>query len=275
MNAIGLLYNPLSDASIRVSFELMAYLEDKGLKVWRGTSPDTDEEIAALAGLDLLIALGGDGTVLRAARVAIPHAIPVLTVAMGRLNFMAELTPDDLYEGLNTLLDRGGWLDRRSLLHAVLYRRGELIADYTALNEVVVSRGDVSRTLTVEVQIDRIPLTTYRADGVLVATATGSSAYALSAGGPIVDPRSRALLLVPVAAHLTAIPSMVLHEDAVVTLAMSCCRHATMAVDGRDNIPVYEGDELLVSRSSKICTFVRVYPHSHFYSSLIRRLRRE
>jgi NAD+ kinase len=275
MEYIGLLYNPLTDDSVQLSLELQTHLQQRGVNVWRGTSHDIFQNPAALIGVDLLIAMGGDGTVLRATRIAIPHGIPILTVAMGRLNFMAELTPETMYEGLDMLLERGGWLDQRSLIQVVLHRNGEAVAVFTALNEAVISRGDISRIVTVEVLLDNIPLTTYRADGVLVATATGSSAYALSAGGPIVDPRSRALILVPVAAHLTAIPAMVLHEDTVVSLRVACCRHATLAVDGRENIAVAEGDEICISRSSKICTFVRVYPHTHFYASLVNRLRRE
>jgi NAD+ kinase len=276
MHQIGILYNPMSESSTQFSIELADHLDQQGIITWRGTSPDTRQDVESLAGLDLLIAVGGDGTVLRAARIAVPHNIPILTVALGRLNFLAEMVPNkDLYDGLHTLLQGGGWLDRRTLIRTTLKRQGAVEAEFTALNEVVVSRGDISRILSVSVKIDRIPLTTYRSDGVLVATATGSTAYALSAGGPVVDPRSRALVLVPVAAHLTAVPSMVLHEDSVVSLEMDCCRHATLAVDGRENLPLYEGDEVCVCRSNAVCTFARVHPPNQFYASLVRRLRRE
>lgn len=272
---IGIIYNPLSEEAIHVSMQFAATLEQRGFGVWRGTSQDMYNHTEWLEMLDLLIAFGGDGTMLRAARMAFPHNIPVFTVALGRLNFMAEMTPDTLDEGLQTLLDGGGWLDRRTLIHTTLQRRGQTMGVFTALNEVVVSRGDIGRIVAVDVLIDDIPLTTYRADGVLVATATGSTAYALSAGGPILDPRSRALVLVPVAAHLTAVPSMVLHEDSLVTLVVQSCRHATLAVDGRENVLVYEGDKIQICRSNKVCSFVRVHPQSQFFAGLVRRLRRE
>lgn len=272
---IGIIYNPLSEEAVHFSMQFAAELESHGFGVWRGTSQDMHNHTGWLETLDLLIAFGGDGTMLRAARMAFPYNIPLLTVAFGRLNFMAEMTPDTLEEGLQTLLDGGGWFDRRTLIHATLQRRGQTMGVFIALNEVVVSRGDIGRIVTVDVQIDDIPLTTYRADGVLVATATGSTAYALSAGGPILDPRSRALVLVPVAAHLTAVPSMVLHEDTVVTLVVRSCRHATLAVDGRENLLVYEGDRVQVCRSNKVCSFVRVHPQSEFFAGLVRRLRRE
>lgn len=271
---VGIVYNPLSEAAEQLSAALVSYLQPLGVAAWRETAQDQPGELEQSEEADLLIALGGDGTMLRAARFAIPYNIPVLTVALGRLNFMAELTPDDLYGGLQTLLDGGGWKDRRTLLHATLQRCMKSQAVFTALNEVVVSRGDISHILEVDVYIDDTPLTTYRADGVLVSTATGSTAYALSAGGPIVDPRSRALVLVPVAAHLTAVPSMVLHEDSVVTLAVRSCRHATLAVDGRENLLLREGDRVQICRSNKVCTFARVHPHSQFFASLVKRLRR-
>lgn len=272
---IGVLYNPLSEASVRLSFELVSYLRNRGLEVWRGTSKEKCDDKKAVESLDLLIALGGDGTVLRAARVAVPCNVPILTVALGRLNFLAEMNPDDLYSGLEIVLQQGAWLDHRTLIEITLLRQEQTRVSFTALNEVVISRGDISRIVTVDVQINGIPLTTYHADGVVVATATGSTAYALSAGGPVVDPRSQAMVLVPVAAHLTAVPSMVLHEDSVVTLIMRRCRHATMAVDGRQNLPLYEGDHVDIRRSEQVCTFARVHPPNQFYMSLIRRLRRE
>jgi NAD+ kinase len=245
------------------------------LHIWCGTSEEARDHPAILKKMELLIALGGDGTVLRAARLAVPLSIPILTVAVGSLNFMAELGPNELSNGVDTLLRGEGWFERRALLEASLHRQGKRVGTYTALNEAVVSRGDVSRTLTVDVQIDDIPLTTYRADGVIVATATGSTAYALSAGGPIMDPRSHSMVLVPVAAHLTAVPSMVLHEDTVVCLEVDCYHHAQLSVDGHENVPVEPGDMVLVRRCSQVCIFARVQSPRDLYASFVRRLRRE
>ncbi|MCU0494016.1 MAG: NAD(+)/NADH kinase [Chloroflexaceae bacterium] len=275
MRRIGVLYNPLSENSVRLSGEVASWLQSQGFEVWRGHSQEGREDPRMIEGEELMIALGGDGTILRAARLAIPHRIPILAVALGRLSFMAEIGPEELPSGLQALLAGGGWRDARALLHTVLRRDGRVLAEYTALNEVVLSRSDVSRVLNVDVQVDGAPLTTYHADGVLVATATGSTAYALAAGGPIVDPRSKALLLVSVAAHLTSVPSMVLHEDTVITLHLKSRHHASLAIDGRENIPLQAGDEVEVRRSSQVCIFARIQPPSQFYARLVRRLRRE
>jgi NAD+ kinase len=222
-----------------------------------------------------MVAMGGDGTVLRAARLAFPNDIPLLAVALGHLSFMAEVNPEEMYDAVERALDGGGWHDERTLIRAGLWRGGRQIEEFTALNEVVISRSDISRVVNAHVSIDGSPLTTYHADGVLVATATGSTAYALSAGGPIVDPRSRALVLVPIAAHLTNVPSMVLHEDAVVSIELRSRHQAILAIDGRENLPLFGGDEVVVRRSHQVCTFVRLRPASQFYTQLVARLRRD
>jgi len=275
MRRVAVLYNPHSEESAARSADLTAWLQRHGAQVWRGISQECRDCPEVLDNTDLMVAMGGDGTVLRAARLALPHNIPVLAVALGHLSFMAEVAPDEMYVAVERALDGGGWHDERALILTRLWRDGRQVEEFTALNEVVISRSDISRIVNAYVEIDGSPLTTYHADGVLVATATGSTAYALSAGGPIVDPRSRALVLVPIAAHLTNVPSMVLHEDAVVTIQLRSRHQAILAVDGRENLPLVEGDEVMVRRSPQVCTFVRLRPSNQFYTQLVARLRRD
>jgi NAD+ kinase len=272
---IAILYNPFSEVSIAHSKELADWLNARGLFVWRGVSQEGRDHPTILEDMDLMVAMGGDGTVLRAARLCFPRNIPVLAVALGHLSFMAEVVPDEMFSGMERLLQGGGWHDERTLIRAGLWRDGHQIAEFTALNEVVISRSELSRVVNAHVSIDDSPLTIYHADGVLVSTATGSTAYALAAGGPIVDPRSHALVLVPIAAHLTNIPSMVLNEDAVVTIQLRSRHHAILAIDGRENLALHGGDEVVVRRSPQVCTFVRLRPSSQFYTQLVARLRRD
>ncbi|MFO7167635.1 MAG: NAD(+)/NADH kinase [Chloroflexota bacterium] len=277
MTRIAVIYNPHSPESERVSGELAAWLQARSIEVWRGVSHE-GREPHALDRVDLIVALGGDGTVLRAARLAISCGVPVLPVALGHLNFMAELLPENMYEGLEAYLDGRGWLDERTLIEATIHHNhgAHTRPERTlALNEILVSRAEINRTLVVDATVYDALLTSYHADGVIVATATGSTAYALSAGGPIIDPRSTALVLVPVAAHLTSIPSLVLHEDAVVTLTLRSRYAAAFSADGRDHIPLHEGDTVIVRRAQQTCAFARVYPPSTFYSRLAQRLRRD
>jgi NAD+ kinase len=274
MRRIVIIYNPFSESSISHSAMLAAWLRERDIDVWRGISQECRESPHVLDDADLMVAMGGDGTVLRAARLAFPTGLPVLPVALGHLSFMAEIGPAELYEGIKTLIKGGGWHDERALVDASLWREGEHVVDFVALNEVVISRSEVSRVVNVEVAIDGSLLTTYMADGVILASATGSTAYALAAGGPIVDPRSRALVLVPIAAHLTNVPSMVLHEGAVVTITLRSRNNASIAIDGRGNMPLREGDEVMVRRSTKVCTFVRLRPSNLFYTQLAAKLKR-
>lgn len=275
LRRVAVLYNPFSPVSIERSAKLAEWLQSRDIAVWRGMSQEARDRPSVLNDTDLMVAMGGDGTVLRAARLCFPLDIPVLAVALGHLSFMAEVQPDEVERAIELVDQGGGWYDERALIRASLYRQDVHIADFTALNEVVLSRSEISRIVNVQVSVDGSPLTTYHADGVLVATATGSTAYALAAGGPIVDPRSRALLLVGIAPHLSRVPSMVLHEDAVVTLQLRSRHHANLAVDGRENLSLQEGDEVVVRRSPRVCTFVRLRPSSQFYSQLVARLRRD
>lgn len=275
MQRIGVIYNPLSEGSVRVSKELATWLQSRNLEVWRGVSAEGRADPAVMQNLDLLVALGGDGTVLRAARLAIPYNIPVLAVALGHLNFMAELSPAEMMSGIQTLLDGGGWRDERALIEASLERDGKRLHTFTAVNEVLVASGPMNRVVVADVLINGALLTTYHADGVMVATATGSTAYALAAGGPIVDPRSQALILVSVAAHLTNVPSMVLHENSEISIVLQGRYNAELVVDGRDNITLQEHDIVRVRRSERVCIFARVHSPNHFYAGLSRRLRRE
>jgi NAD+ kinase len=275
MRRIGILYNPLSEASSQLSAALGEWLHMRGIETWRGLSHEGREEPEVLEGIELLVALGGDGTVLRAARLAIARGIPVLPVAMGHLSFMAELQPHELYDGLDLLLSGGGWYDERTLVAATIFSTGIPPNQIIALNEVLLARGDINRVVAIDIEIYEARLTTYHADGVIVATATGSTAYALASGGPIIDPRSRALALVPVAAHLTNLPSLVLHEDAVITLRLRSRHQAAFAADGRESIALSEGDVVEVRRAEQTCIFARVHPPSTFYARLTQRLRRE
>lgn len=275
LRRVAILYNPFSSVSIERSAKLAEWLRSRDIAVWRGVSQEARDTPGVLNDADLMVAMGGDGTVLRAARLCFPLDIPVLAVALGHLSFMAEVQPDEIEQAIELVDQGGGWYDERALIRASLYRQDIRIADFTALNEIVLSRSEISRIVNVQVSVDSSPLTTYHADGVLVATATGSTAYALAAGGPIVDPRSRALLLVGIAPHLSRVPSMVLHEDAVVTLQLRSRHHANLAIDGRENLSLQEGDEVVVRRSPRVCTFVRLRPSSQFYSHLVARLRRD
>jgi NAD+ kinase len=274
MQLIGIFYNPQSEATERVARELDSWLKGRGVGTWCGVEPDHNST-STLASYDLLVCLGGDGTVLRAAALAIPAGVPMLPVALGHLSFMAEVTPEALFPSMEQVLAGDCWIEERALAEAVITRVDRPSERYLALNEVLLGRGDLARVIAVAVQVDDIPMTTYHADGVLVATATGSTAYALAAGGPVLDPRSRALVLVPIAAHLTNVPSLVLHEEAHLDLQVVSHYTAALSIDGRISFALQAGDVVAVKRAPEVARFARVRSPSYFYQSLTRRLRRE
>ncbi len=271
---IGLLYNPFSDTCVRFSEAATTWLRARGHDAWRAAS-HIGREDDSLECVDLVVTAGGDGTVLRGVRLAERCRIPILPVALGHLNFMAELEPDTFYDGITTVLDGGGWRDERTMIEGVVdHVDGRPAMTFLALNEIVIARRDINRLINVDVRIYDAHLTTYHADGVMVSTATGSTAYALSAGGPILDPRSSNMVLVPVAAHMTSINSFVLHDDATVQLTLRGRHSAAVYADGDDHHPLQEGDVLTIKRSQRTCAFARVYSPSTFYARLTQRLRR-
>ncbi len=274
MRRIGIFYNPQSKPTAEVARALDSWLKERDIQTWCGVAPDADPA-STLTSYDLLVCLGGDGTVLRAAALAIPAGVPMLPVALGHLSFMAEVTPEALYPSMERVIAGDCWYEKRALAQAEVLRSGHPPERFVALNEVLIGRGDLARVVAVAVEVDDIPMTTYHADGVLVATATGSTAYALAAGGPVLDPRSRALVLVPIAAHLTNVPSLVLHEEAHLDLQVSSRYSAALSIDGRIGLPLQVGDSVAVQRAPEVARFVRVHAPSYFYQTLTRRLRRE
>ncbi|GAC1543047.1 MAG: NAD(+)/NADH kinase [Herpetosiphon sp.] len=274
MQRIGILYNPLAKEPSQLADETAAWLHQQGVETWCGVSHDAREDPALIKGCDLLLSLGGDGTVLRAARLAIPNNIPLLPIAMGHLSFMAEVEPGQVQEVLTQVLEGSYWVDERSLAAVDLQREGVSIGHWTALNELLVSRKDLVRAVVIEVAIDGTPMTTYHCDGVIVATATGSTAYALAAGGPVLDPRSRSLVLVPVAPHLTSVPSLVVNEISDITLRLQSYYPSFLAIDAQLTVELEPNDVIKVCRATQVARFARVDGVESFYRNLTQRLRR-
>ncbi len=273
---VGLLYAPGIEAAQQMSLELEEWLSRLGVAVWRGCADDIGTwGQEAIAACDLLLPLGGDGTALRAAHVAAPLGVPLVCIGLGRLSFMAELTPEDVLRQLPSFLAGDYWLERRCLLEGAIFRGGQEIAHSLVLNEICLGRERCALTLRVVARVDGAHLTTYVGDAVLVTTATGSTAYALSAGGPIIYPESPNILLLPVAAHLSLLPPLVLPESAVVELEVVGGSGAGVNADGQPVSDLQRGDIVRVRRSAVCCYFARLQEHNYFFRTLKARLYRE
>jgi len=272
MKRIGLLHHPKLPETLPLGKEMARQAEDLGLDAWLGSTWDEEAVNREIAELDLLVTLGGDGSILRAARMACGHGAAVLGVNLGRLGFLAELEPDEWTTTLPRLLAGDYWLEERMMLYAE-YHRGEETLGYEALNDVVVSRGSLARMVRLETHIDGSFLTTYAADGLIVATPTGSTAYAYAVGGPILPPQLKNILLLPIAAHLSMDRAIVLSQGSVVKILVPTDHQAILTVDGQFEYELQDGDWVTVQASRHTSRFVRLQDRTYFYRTLMTRLR--
>ena len=276
MKKVGILYHPMKEAAHPLAEKLEIFLSTKGISTWVCSAWEMDSARAQVNGTDLILSVGGDGTILRAAQTIVPEPTPITGINLGHLGFMTELSVDEAEEKLTALLDGNGWIDERCLLQAELSfenKKNKQPQKFYALNDVVVARGAVARVIYAEVSIDGEALTTYKADGVIVATATGSTGYALAAGGPVLHPQAKELLLLPITPHLSSTYPLVLPSTSEVRLRLSITHPATLSIDGHINLPISEGSVITVKHSPNTVRFLRIHPESSFYGSLEQRLK--
>jgi len=261
---VGIFVHPRWEAAADLGRQLEARLRPQVQDVWLTAAWDEAAARRQVGDSDLLVCVGGDGTMLWAARTAIPRPVPILGVNMGRLGFLTEFTPEEALEKLPAVLEGAGRLEERTML-AVATSTGE---SYHALNDAVVGRHTVGRPVYVEASVDGRRLAFYRADAVLVATATGSTAYSFSAGGPILYPESRDLLLTPVAPHLMSGQSLVLPPQVVIELRVDVDHEAALSVDGQEYHLLRSGDVVTVTRSPHVARFLRFSEPAQHYATL-------
>ena len=273
MKNVGIIYNNRIPEALDLS---MAILHELDLPEGSWYSPAENlESLAPRAeGTDLVITVGGDGTILRAVRFTAPAGIPIVGINMGRLGFMTELTVDEAMPRLPGYLEGGHRIDERNMLQATVTRGGSTIEQgpYHALNDFVVARGAASRVVSIAGTIDGAQISTFRADGLILSTATGSTGYNLAVGGPILDPESDALVLKTVAAHMGLTAALVLRSGVEVSLQLEGYQPAVLSVDGYEDYDLQPGDRVDLSQSPYKATFLRANPPSYFFGTLTRRL---
>jgi NAD+ kinase len=273
LHRIGVLRHPKIDRSHKLAQDIAAALSEHGAQVWIGSTWDEEGVRAQIDRLDLLVTLGGDGSMLRAARMSAPYGVPIFGVNLGRLGFLTEIEPEQWPEFLPRVLEGGYRIEDRMMLHAESRRGDELLGSHEALNDVVVSRGSLARVVRVHTHIDGFHLTHYVADGLIVSTATGSTAYALAAGGPILPPTLDNILLIPIAPHLSMERAIVLDQGATVDMRVVTDHQVILTVDGQFEFTLLDGDRVTVKAGPHVARFVRIHPPAHFYRTLMARLR--
>jgi NAD+ kinase len=275
LKKVGLVIRPNPPALAQQLYEAFdKKLKEQGVEVWRGSMPDTGAFGQAVKELDLVFAFGGDGTILSTAKIAAPHSVPITGVDFGRLGFLAELDPKIALDQIPAFVRREYWLEERAMLQAQIIRQGEVIADYLALNDIVIGRAHLSGVIDVTVNIDNTEVTTYIGDGVIVSTATGSTAYSLAVGGPVIAPTMRVVTLSAIAPHLSLLGHMIVPETSTVRLHVGTRKGAAVTVDGSPDESVMDKDVVLVRNSPHSSQFARLQPANYFYETLATRLRR-
>lgn len=269
---VAILHHPKVEHSKVLAEQIGAWLAQNDVKAslaltWddEGTQPHVDSS-------DLVIVLGGDGSMLRAGRLTSMTGQLLLGVNLGKVGFLTEMGPRNWQDKLPNVLNGQYWVEERMMLVARAFRGDKLLAEHTALNDAVVSRGSLSRVIRLAADIDGEPLTTYVADGLITATPTGSTAYALAAGGPILPPELRNILVIPIAAHLTLNRPIILAEGAMVGIRVATDHQAILTVDGQFEVELESGDYITVNTYERRSRFIRLGKRSYFYDSLLSRL---
>jgi NAD+ kinase len=247
---------------------MSAFLKERGMDAPCGSLYDEDLRRRVRGGeFDMLIAVGGDGSVLRAGHLCAPSGVPILGVNLGRLGFLIQIDRVDWRGYFEKLLAGEAWIENRMMLRAEHIRAGEKLGESNALNEVVVARGQNLRPVRLTALVDDLELTSYVADGLIASTATGSTAYALAAGGPILPPELRNILLVPIAPHLSVDRAVVLAAGSSVSIVIKS-ENGVMSVDGQPPTPLMEDDLVKVTAADVTAQFVRFGDPGYFYRNL-------
>jgi len=247
---------------------LSKYLKEKGVDAPFGSLYDEDlRRRVKNHEFDMLIVAGGDGSVLRAGHLCAPLGLPILGVNLGRLGFLIQIDRGEWRDYFDRLFKGEAWIENRMMLHAEHVRAGDSLGQWNALNEVVVGRGQILRPVRLSASVDGRHLTSYVTDGLIASTATGSTAYALAAGGPILPPELRNILLVPIAPHLSVDRAVVLAEGSTVNILVRS-DNAVLSIDGQPSITLMEDDHVDIRAAEVTAQFVRFGDPGYFYRNL-------
>lgn len=236
-----------------------------------GRSGTPDEELAKSA--DVIVVLGGDGTMLRGARLGATRGIPLLGLNLGGLGFITEFNRNELELCMEQVLAGTCNIERRVMLEVTLVREGEPLDSSTVLNDVVINKGALARMIELRTTVDGRFVTVYKADGLIVATPTGSTAYSLSAGGPIMHPKTRTILLAPICPHTLTNRPIVLSDDAEVAIVLTAASDdVLLTLDGQRGLPLMKNDTVTVRRSP-YCTHLLMPTDRDYFHVLREKLR--
>jgi len=270
---IGVISRPRRSNLSVVAPPLLKWLTERGVQALYdeetagslpgATKGKTRQEVADAA--QLLLVLGGDGTLLAAARLASARGIPILPINLGSLGFLTSFTLDELYPALEDTLNGRISVSERVMLHVELERGGKVIENQRVLNDAVVNKGALARMIELELRIDADFVCRYRADGLIVATPTGSTAYSLSAGGPIVHPGVESFIITPICAHMLSDRPLVVQDSSRIEMKLSGDTESVfLTLDGQRGIPLQATDVVRISRGKELLRLIQPSRKSYF-----------
>ena len=265
---IAIVSHPKLADAMREAAIASEYLAKKGIQAPHGSLYDEDLRGRVKSGeFDIIIAFGGDGTILRTGHLCAPYDVPILGLNKGRLGFLFQIDDQGWEHTFDQLLTGDFWIEKRMMLSAEHFRAGERLGKWQAVNDVAVARGSMMRPIHVKASVDNQYLTTYVCDGLIASTATGSTAYALAAGGPILPPELRNIRLIPIAPHLSVDRAVVLSEGATVSMTV-LSENSIMSIDGQTPVGMDENDRVDVRAGENTVKFIRFGDPGYFYRNL-------
>ncbi len=273
MKTVAILSKPSKPELATIVPDLVGWLRSRDVQVI--VDPETSRYAAQQQFLprcelaaekpEFAIVLGGDGTLLASARALANAGVPILGVNLGTLGFLTEVSLSDMYPVLESLLAGKFRFDMRSMLNCELHRTGEPVSNYGALNDIVINHGSIARVANFEVRINQAFVSHYKADGIILATPTGSTAYSLAAGGPILSPQVQAWVITPVSPHTLSNRPLVIQDSAEVEIrVVSCSQGAFLTVDGQVGLPLDAGAYVICRKSIHQAKLLRVSQQSFF-----------
>lgn len=271
---VAILCRENTPAARELADRLAEVLQARGGEVILLPAREEQEIANRLTSCDWAVALGGDGTFVRVARMAAPAGIALVGVNFGQLGFLSELEPEEALLRVPELLRSERWLESRLMLRCDGLLQGQAVGPWDAVNDVFVGRGRVARAVRLSVAIDGVPLGRMAADGFLVATPTGSTAYSLSAGGPVVVPHMDVMVLTPVMPHPAPVRSLVVPAQSVLEIRIETDEEGALAIDGQQHYALASGDTVRVEAAPHRLKVLRFRPPEQFYGILMERLQR-
>ncbi len=279
MNTIGILTKPQFPELETVLKQLVRWLQSQNKTIVLGSSAaallhedNSHGDLALASQSELVIVLGGDGTMLSAARLVETRCTPILGVNMGGLGFLTEVTVENLYDSLEKVFTQQFFLDNRLRLQARISHHDSREEQGTALNDIVISKGAMGRMIKTHIQVDKQFVTLLRGDGVIVSSPTGSTAYSMSSGGPILDPSLDALLLTPISPHTLTHRPLLVPSDVSLEIALTNGVEVRAIFDGQIGFVMNQGDSILISASPHRTHLIR-FPDRTYYDILRNKLK--